>query len=256
MAEVKLRALGLREVDFGDYDRYLTALTEDGRKNEILCKNARRGGKKQLPAARQLCFSDFILLARGGRYTLREADLVHSFFDLTRDIERYALACYLAEVAGALTTPDEDAPAVFRLLFGAFGALLNRKRDAALVKAAFEWRALAESGYAPDLSCCGVCGRTIETTPVCFSVAAGRAADADCAQRVGGYAPLYAGTLRAIIHALTSETRKVYAFTLGEPSRGQFCALAEQYAQYHLARGFESLRFYRSVCIPAPQAGR
>ncbi len=27
MAEVKLRALGLREVDFGDFDRYLTALT-------------------------------------------------------------------------------------------------------------------------------------------------------------------------------------------------------------------------------------
>ena len=43
MAEVKLRALGLREVDFGDFDRYLTALTEDGRRIEILCKNARRG---------------------------------------------------------------------------------------------------------------------------------------------------------------------------------------------------------------------
>ena len=38
MAEVKLRALGLREVDFGDFDRYLTALTEDGRRIEILCK--------------------------------------------------------------------------------------------------------------------------------------------------------------------------------------------------------------------------
>ena len=55
MAEVKLRALGLREVDFGDFDRYLTALTEDGRRIEILCKNARRG-KKQNPAARQLCY--------------------------------------------------------------------------------------------------------------------------------------------------------------------------------------------------------
>ena len=52
MAEVKLRALGLREVDFGDFDRYLTALTEDGRRIEILCKNARRG-KKQNPAAQQ-----------------------------------------------------------------------------------------------------------------------------------------------------------------------------------------------------------
>ena len=67
MAEVKLRALGLREVDFGDFDRYLTALTEDGRRIEILCKNARRG-KKQNPAARQLCYSEFILSDRGGRY--------------------------------------------------------------------------------------------------------------------------------------------------------------------------------------------
>ena len=71
MAEVKLRALGLREVDFGDFDRYLTALTEDGRRIEILCKNARRG-KKQNPAARQLCYSEFILSDRGGRYTLRD----------------------------------------------------------------------------------------------------------------------------------------------------------------------------------------
>ena len=85
MAEVKLRALGLREVDFGDFDRYLTALTEDGRKVEILCKNARRG-KKQNPAARQFCYSEFVLSERRGRYTLREADFVHSFFPLSQDI--------------------------------------------------------------------------------------------------------------------------------------------------------------------------
>lgn len=97
MAEVKLRALGLREVDFGDFDRYLTALTEDGRRIEILCKNARRG-KKQNPAARQLCYSEFILSDRGGRYTLRDADLVHSFFALAGDIEKYALSCYLNEL--------------------------------------------------------------------------------------------------------------------------------------------------------------
>ena len=89
MAEVKLRALGLREVDFGDFDRYLTALTEDGRRIEILCKNARRG-KKQNPAARQLCYSEFILSDRGGRYTLRDADLVHSFFALAGDMHSRA----------------------------------------------------------------------------------------------------------------------------------------------------------------------
>ena len=99
-------------------DRYLTALTADGRRIEILCKNARRG-KKQNPAARQFCYSEFILYERGGKYTLREAGLVHSFFPLTQDIERYALACYLAELASALATPDEDSPALCVLLLHA-----------------------------------------------------------------------------------------------------------------------------------------
>ena len=216
MAEVKLRALGLREVDFGDFDRYLTALTEDGRRIEILCKNARRG-KKQNPAARQLCYSEFILSDRGGRYTLRDADLVHSFFALAGDIEKYALSCYLNELTTALTVPDFDNPVLCRLLLYALYALEGGKRDPALVKAAFEWRIMAESGYAPDLTSCGVCGEVIENPPVCFSVRAGTAADAKCAKRVGGYAQLVDSTLRAMLHVLTAEPHKVYAFALSGP---------------------------------------
>ena len=249
MAEVKLRALGLREVDFGDFDRYLTALTEDGRRIEILCKNARRG-KKQNPAARQLCYSAFILSDRGGKYTLRDADIVHSFFALAGDIEKYALACYLNELAVALTVPDFDAPALCRLLLHALYALEGGKRDPELVKAAFEWRVMAESGYAPDLSGCGVCGEPIEKPPVYFSVQAGTAADEKCAERVGGYARLGDSTLRAVHHVLTAEPSKVYAFALSGPAREQFCAMAEAYVQYHLGRGFESLRFYRSLQMP------
>ena len=56
MAEVKLRALVLREVDFGDWDRYLTVLAEDGRRVEILCKNARRGKKTESGGAAALLF--------------------------------------------------------------------------------------------------------------------------------------------------------------------------------------------------------
>ena len=249
MAEVKLRALGLREVDFGDFDRYLTALTEDGRRIEILCKNARRG-KKQNPAARQLCYSEFILSDRDGRYTLRDADLVHSFFALAGDIEKYALSCYLNELTTALTVPDFDNPALCRLLLYALYALEGGKRDPELVKAAFEWRIMAESGYAPDLTSCGVCGEVIENPPMCFSVRAGTAADAKCAGRVGGYAQLVDSTLRAMLHVLTAEPNKVYAFALNGPAREQFCNMAEEYVKYHLGRGFESLQFYQSLQVP------
>lgn len=246
MAEVRLRALILREVDFGDFDRYLTVLTEYGRKSEILYKNARRG-KKQNPASRQFCYSELILSDRGGKYALRDADLVHSFFSLAQDIERYALACYLAELAGAVTGPDEDNPVVSRLLLHALHALEGKKRDPALVKAALEWRVLAENGYAPDLVDCGVCGQPIAQPPVCFSVRAGTAADAKCAARVGGYERLTGGTLRAILHVLSADPQKVYAFALADAAREQFCRMAEAYAQYHFGRGFDSLVFYRSL---------
>ena len=238
MAEVKLRALVLREVDFGDWDRYLTVLAEDGR------------GKKTNPAARQLCFSEFILAERGEKYALREADLVHSFFVLAEDIERYALACYLCELTSALSDPGLESPALCRLLLTALLALERKKREPALVKAAFELRVMAESGYAPDLTSCGVCGEVIENPPVCFSVRAGTAADAKCAGRVGGYAQLVDSTLRAMLHALTAEPNKVYAFVLSGPAREQFCGMAEEYVKYHLGRGFESLQFYQSLQMP------
>ena len=95
-----------------------------------------------------------------------------------------------------------------------------------------------------------MCGEVIENPPVCFSVRAGTAADAKCAGRVGGYTQLVDSTLRAMLHVLTAEPNKVYAFALSGPAREQFCGMAEEYVKYHLGRGFESLQFYRSLQAP------
>lgn len=254
MAEVKLRALVLREVDFGDWDRYLTVLAEDGRRVEILYKNARRG-KKNNPAARQLCFSEFILAERGEKYALREADLVHSFFVLAEDIERYALACYLCELVAALSDPGFENPALCRLLLTALLALERKKRDPALVKAALELRVMAESGYAPDLQTCSICDETVTAAPVWFSVPAGGVAHEKCARRVGGCVPLENSALRAVAHVLSAEPKRLASFALTGAAAGQFTALAEDYVRFHLGRGFSSLDFYKSLTNPSLPPG-
>lgn len=249
MAEVKLRAIGLREVNFSEYDRYLTALTEDGRKIEILCKRA-RSKKNPIYAARLFCWSEFILRERYGKYTLREASLLHSFFVLTKDIEKYALACYLADLTNVLSVEEEENAALCRLLLSALYRLETGERMPCLIKAAFEWRAMAESGYAPALASCGLCGQPLTQLPVYFSVYAGQAADVHCAERTGGWDRLESAALYALVHTLTKEPDKIYSFSLTGAAQKQFCKLAEQYVQYHLERTFDTLKFYHTVTIP------
>ena len=56
MAEVRLRALILREVDFGDFDRYLTVLTEYGRKKRNSVQKRAAGQKTEPCRAAVLLF--------------------------------------------------------------------------------------------------------------------------------------------------------------------------------------------------------
>lgn len=211
MTEIRLRGLVLRETDFGDCDRYLSLLTEDGRRTEILHRNAKRQ-RKHAASAQQFCFSEFIVSERGGRYSFRDASLIHSFFPLSQDIERYALACYLAELTGALADEQTDCPALCSVLLTALSALEKKKRDPALVKAALEWRVMAEGGYAPDLAECSVCGEPLVRPPIFFSVEAGGAADEKCARRVGGFTPLDNSAAAALRHALTIDPRAAVRF--------------------------------------------
>jgi len=271
LADIKLRALGLREVRFSDSQYYLTALAEDGRKIEIRCRDARkRGGAsgssgqagQLVSVARPFEYIACVLAERGGKYTLREADRVHSFFPLSQDIMSYALACYLAELVSSVSQADESNPALCRLLLGALYALETHKQEASLVKAAFEWRVIAESGYAPNLNTCGICRQAVAgsaTAPVApvappfFSVAAATVAHAPCVQRVGGpWTRLANGTYQAIRSVLSRPPDHVYSFGLTGTARTQFCTLAEQYVLYRLEHSFDSLAFYHSLLQPTP----
>ncbi len=51
MQQIKLKCLVIREVDFSEHDRYITVLTEHGRKLEVLCRGVRRKNKAGAAAA-------------------------------------------------------------------------------------------------------------------------------------------------------------------------------------------------------------
>ena len=114
---------------------------------------------------------------------------------------------------------------------------------------------MAESGYAPDLQACSICGEAVTAGPVWFSVPAGGIVHESCARRVGGCMPLDGSALRAVVHVLSAEPKRLAAFALTGTAAGQLAALAEQYVRFHLGRGFSSLDFYKSLAGPVGGAG-
>lgn len=249
MEHLTRKGLVIRETDFGDSDRYITVLTEDGRHIEVLCKGVRRRGGRMMNAVRLFCYSELTLYqGRGGKYTLQQADLIASFWGVTASMETYTLCCYLAELTGHMTDTEEDSPAAARLLLYALHALADQKRDRLTVKAALELRLMAESGYEPQLAPCSVCGGPAGE-PVWFSPQDGVCRCASCAERLGasGYTKLAPATVSAMRHILTQELSRVYAFALSGPARAQLAWVCEAYALCRAERGFDSLTFYRSL---------
>lgn len=248
MQHIKLKCLVLREVDFSEHDRYITVLTEHGRRLEVLCRGARRKGSRTAAAVRLFCWSELTLYESRGKYSLDDAELISAFWGVTQEISAYALACYLVELTAAMTDTGEDVPALPRLLLGALHLLSERKRPPALVKPAFELRLMAESGFLPQLGPCAACGAPLSPDSVWFSVRAGTAACGSCAARLGAdYRRLPTGTVAAMQHILSSGLKRVYAFTLGGDSLRVLGEVCEEYTIYYADKLFDSLRFYHSL---------
>ena len=244
---ILVKGLVLREVDFGDNDRYITVLTEEGALIEVFCRGVRAKNARYNGAVRLFCYSEFTLYASREKYKLHEAAEISSFWGLTQDIEGYALGCYFAELILLFCT--EPCPPITTLALYAFHALCRQKQPFPLIKAAFELRLLCECGFMPQLQECGVCGRELPGAAL-FSVTQGGICCPDCAKKSGGnWLVLPAGTLAAMRHMLDCTPAKLFSFTLGKESAQALARAAEQNMLYYTQKEPDSLKLYQSLQI-------
>lgn len=171
---------------------------------------------------------------------------------------RAVRACLLPCRADRRPSPTEqtDCPALCSVLLTALSALEKKKRDPALVKAALEWRVMAEGGYAPDLAECSVCGEPLVRPPSSFRSRPAARQTKNAPAESAALPPSITVPPPALRHALTIDPRRLFAFTLTGPAKEQFTTLAERFAAYHLGRGFASLKLYESLKIEPKKSSK
>ena len=241
----KAMVLSVRDLDEGD--RLLTLLTEDRGVISAYAKGAGRLKNQLAPSTNLLCCSHVILFKNKDRYTLDSADSIEMFFGLRKDLDRLALATYLAEITQTLAPHEEPAAPSLRLLLNTLYLLEKGSRSAAFLKPVYELRAMAMGGYMPDLVACRECA-CYEHDVMYLLLQSGELVCGSCfVPGAQPAVPLGRGVLAAMRHIVYSDAKKLFAFTLPEPALQQLGQATERFLLYQTDRTYHSLEFYHSL---------
>lgn len=241
------KGLVLRSVRYKESDKILTVLTESEGKLTLRARGALRKGGKLAAATELYTLSEMTLFGNRGRWQLNEAQTIEQFIALRENFSSLALASYFAEILD--TVSDEGAPdsAVLQLALNCLYALSRELAPAALVKAVFELRLMAITGYEPDLTACASCGRQ-DPAAAAFYAPDGAIYCPDCVHAApGAVTQLKPETLAAMRHIVYSAPKKIFSFSLDDAALPQLSACCEQFILLQLERGFASLDYWKKV---------
>lgn len=244
---LKVQALVLRVTDYNDRDALLTLLTRDQGKLTVKARGLRRKNSPLVAPCQLLAFGEFTLFEYRGAYTVNEAASIELFSDLRRDLIKLSLGSYFVQSAEAIAQEDLPNPELLSLVLNCLYALTKLGLPEKQVKAVYELRAACLAGYTPDLYGCHVCG---SQSPTLFDLSGGALLCENCRGNASGIRlPVTPGILDAMQYIVYCESKKLFAFSIGDDNLEQLASLTEAYLTTQLERGFSTLDFYKSLLI-------
>ena len=237
----------IREQIIREADKIVDVLTRDCGLVHAYAAGAKNIKNPKSTATGLLTYSQFVLYRSREKYVVDEAHAKEVFIGLRSDVEKLALAQYFCELAGAVVQEEERAEEQLRLLLNSIYILSKDILCAAQIKAIFELRLMALSGFTPDLIGCASC-RCYEHEKMSFFPDDGVLLCGDCAGAVPKARIITGlGATAAMRHCIYSEFDKLFDFTIKDVSLDIFAKAAEQYTLSQTDRGFATLDFYKTL---------
>ena len=254
--------LVIRETAYGENDRLVTLLTADEGKILMTAKGARSLKSKTQPLCRLFTYANYEFYERNGRRWMSGGSVNNGFYNLSSDMEDFALACYIVQLAGEITGEGVSAGGVLRMTLNTLYAIENKLKPREQIKSAYEIFAACESGFCPDMSVCGECHEHFSGDGW-LDVMNGRLICSECLSRIGQGAPLPdtdrfmtqnillpmdASAAAAWSYVSEADPKRILSFSIdSEESRKRFYRATGAFIVNHLERSFEALEFYNSI---------
>ena len=239
--------LVVRELTSKENDRLITVLTAGHGLVTATAYGARRPGSSTAAGTHLFCYADFAFIKSRGYYKVDSAAAKEHFYGVSKSVEALAAASYFMQLLYDAGLGAEAEPVILRLGLNSLYALERGIRHHAFVKAVFELRLLAESGFEPELGYCARCG---SEDVAFFNAGSAESLCAACAGDGGmaeGIFPLTPGTLDAMRYIVGADMQKIFAFKLNPEEEANLQRLCEEFTLAQMGRDYESLTVYKAL---------
>lgn len=238
----RTEAIILRRRDFGEADRILTLYAPGSGKTRVLAKGVRKPKSRKSGHVELLTHSN-LLIAKGRNLDIvTQAEMIHSFLPIRRDLLRTSYAYYAAELLDRFTEEGEENRPLFDLFLSAL-FWLSDADDLDLALRCFELRLLGYVGYRPQLFSCLGCERPVEGESSLFSPRYGGLLCSRCGENERGCREVSWRALATLRYLQTREYAACRRLTVDRPTHEELEVLMRRYITYLLERRLKSVDF-------------
>jgi DNA repair protein RecO (recombination protein O) len=233
MKTVKVRGLVLKEYETGEADKRLLLLCKEKGRITVYARGARKPRSKFMAAAQIFTYSDFILAQGKGFYSLCQADVIESFYNLRTDYDRLCAAHSIAETCEATLLENSDCDTLLLLVLKSLSNLTKGKLPPTQIKSVFLTRFFDFYGLRPHSDECAVCGLPAdEMQGKFFWGAEGLECGIHTAENKR-VIQLSQATAAAFSHILNSELSQAFQFTAHETVLEELRNASELFLKSH-----------------------
>jgi DNA repair protein RecO (recombination protein O) len=252
----KVKGIIIKESAQGESSKLLTVLTEFDGVITVKAKGARNILASNLKSVQLFACSNLLLYQKNDFYTLVDAELIDDFYTVREQIESFALASYLCEVAGSVAIRDSDNSIVLQLLLNSMYALSKNMVSVKIIKAVFEVRLSAILGMEPEIYNCEVCEEPLDSVKErVLDPENGVFICAKCADELiesealdpKSIYPVSQSVYDAFKYIITAKSNKIFSFSVDETALGELGKLSEIYLHLRLDKKYKTLDFLKNL---------
>ena len=196
---LKTQAIILRSFEDGEADRTVIILTPEVGKLKARVRGARKINSRLGGHTDLLNLTNLNVGLGNHSNVITAADSLNSFVNLKSNLERLAIAIYLAELMNALIPEGVPHRSIFFLLLNALEEL-NKNKDPLIISRYLELKALEETGYKQELYRCVLCNTNIQPNQHSYVPSFGGVVCSECTVNPSELCTLSLNSLKVLRH--------------------------------------------------------